>query len=395
MEDTSIYEHLGVSAANLEVRNAIKRIDKGLYPKSVCKIVPDVLGDVAKNLFAKQAVNVIYSNTIGSKSILTYIYWKESKILSIWKDFAKDLIIDNLNEVICTGVRDNFLVSLNIIRNKFFIPDEVVQVIIDGAEEYIEFLRKQKIKIDFGGANMCDVGDVVRTITVTATVASRARQNELITNDRIQDGDIIIGLSSCGQSSLENEYNSGIGSNGLTIVRHNVISKIYSEKYTEIFDDLNYTSNSFTGTKLLSDNSGIKERSIGRIFLSPSRCYLPVIKSILENFLPSIHGLVDCSEAGQTKCLNYIENLHIIKDNMFEMPDVFKLTENEAKISKQEMYGIFNMGHGFEIFTKEKIADEIIKLAEYFGIDAKIIGHCEASLNTALTIKTSDGVFRY
>jgi phosphoribosylformylglycinamidine cyclo-ligase len=236
---------------------------------------------------------------------------------------------------------------------------------------------------------------VVRSITVTATIASRARQNELITNDRIQDGDIIIGLSSCGQSNWENEYNSGIGGNGLTIVRHNVISKIYSERYPEIFDNLYYTKDSFSGTKLLSDNSGIKERSIGRIFLSPSRCYLPIVKSILENFLPSIHGLVDCSEGGQTKCLNYIENLHIIKDNMFEIPDVLKLMESEAKVPQQEMYCIFNMGHGFEIFTKEKIVPDIIKLAEYFGIDAQIIGHCENSLNTALTIKTAEGTFRY
>jgi phosphoribosylformylglycinamidine cyclo-ligase len=355
--------------------------------------VPDVLGDVSKNIFSKQAVNVIFSNNLASKVLLTYLYWKESQQMSIWKDFAKDLIIDNLNEVICAGVKDNFLLSFSILRNKFFIPDEVLQTIIDGAEEYIAFLRSKKIKIDFGGANMYDLGDIVQTITVNATIASRARQNELITHARIQDGDVIIGLASSGQSVFEKEFNSGIGSNGFTLIRHKVFSKNYAEKYPETFNSL--SEKHLSGKLLLPNESGIKNRSIGKIFLSPSRSYISVIRAILENYLPSIHGLVHCSEGGQAKCLNFVDNLHIIKDSMFDIPEVLNLVQHETQISWQEMYKIFNMGHGLEIFTKEKIADEIIKLANFFGIDAQIIGHCEASPTTALTIKTQNGLMRY
>lgn len=395
METTTKNEQRGVSAPKSDVRNAIQKIDKGLFPKAFCKIVPDVFGDFAKPLFSKPTVNVMHTDGVGTKSILAYLYWKETGDLSVWKGLAQDAVVMNLDDLLCSGVTNNILLSTTINRNRFHVPEEVVNEIILGTEEYLEELRSQHISIHFGGGQTTDIGDLVQTITVDSTVAARIRQNEIIANDRIQDGDVIIGLASYGQTTYEKGYNSGIGSTGFTAARHDVLSKYYAEKYPESYDRQISSDFAYTGSKKLTDASPVAMMNVGQLLLSPTRTYLPVMKAILENFRPSVHGLVHCGGGGQTKCLNFVNDLHVIKDHLFEIPPVFSMIQSESNTSWQEMYKIFNMGHRLEIFTKEKLADDIIKIAQYFGVDAKVIGRCEASPNKALTITSPHGTFRY
>jgi phosphoribosylformylglycinamidine cyclo-ligase len=315
--------------------------------------------------------------------------------MSIWKNIAQDAVVMNLDDWACSGITNNVLISTTINRNRFRIPNEVVNAIILGTEEYLEELRSQNISIHFGGGQTADVGDLVQTISVDSTVAARIRQNEIIANDRIQHGDVIIGLASHGQATYEKTYNSGIGSTDFTAAKHDVLSKIYAEKYPESYDRQITSEFVYTGSKKLTDPSPVADFNIGQLLLSPSRTYLPVMKAILENFRPSIHGLVHCCDGGQTKCLNFVNDMHIVKDNLFEIPPVFSMIQNESNTSWQEMYKVFNMGHRMEIFTKEKIASDIIKIAQHFNVDAKIIGHCESAPNKVLTIKSSYGTLRY
>ncbi|GHS88927.1 phosphoribosylformylglycinamidine cyclo-ligase [Bacteroidia bacterium] len=395
MEDITKYEQRGVSASKDEVKNAIKKIDKGLFPRAFCKIVPDILGDFSRNVFSKPAVNIIHADGAGTKSVLAYLYWKETGDVNVWKDIAKDAVVMNIDDLLCSGVTDNMLVSSTIGRNKFRIPQEVITAIIEGTEEYLADLRSHNINILFGGGETADVGDLVQTIIVDSTVVTRMRQNDIIANDRIQEGDVIIGLSSYGQATYEKTYNSGIGSNGLTTARHDVLAHSYADKYPESYDQQMPTNLVYAGSKQLTDPSVVHPFTVGQLLLSPTRSYLPLMKSILENYRPSIHGLVHCSGGGQTKCMNFIDKLHVVKDNLFPTPPVFQLIQSESGTTWQEMYQVFNMGHRLEIFTKEKIADDILKLSKFFGIDAQIIGHCETSPNAALTIKSEYGVFRY
>ncbi len=395
METITKSEQRGVSSAKNDVRNAIQHIDKGLFPKAFCKIVPDIFGDFAKPLFSKPAVNVMHSDGAGTKAILAYLYWKETGDLNVWKSIAQDAVVMNLDDMLCSGITDNFLLSLTIGRNRFNIPDEVVDAIVCGTEEYVEYLQKHHTGVHFGGGHTADIGDLVQTISVDSTMAARIRQNEVIANDRIQDGDVIIGFASFGKASYETAYNSGIGATGFTNARHDVLSRYYAEKYPESYDHRMAPELAYSGSKKLTDASSVEGLNVGQLLLSPTRTYLPLMKAILENYRPSIHGLVHCTSGGQTKCLNFVDGLHIIKDNLFEIPPVFAMIQNESQTPWQEMYKIFNMGHRLEIYTKEKIVEDIIKLADYFGIEAKVVGRCESSPTKALTVKSTQGTFRY
>jgi phosphoribosylformylglycinamidine cyclo-ligase len=393
MESTTKNEQRGVSMSKNDVRNAIQ--DKGLFPKSFCKIVPDVFGDFARPLFSKPTVNVMHTDGAGTKAILAYLYWKETGDLNVWKGIAQDAVVMNLDDLLCSGITNNILLSLTINRNRFRIPDEVMNTIILGVEECLEELRSLNISIHFGGGQTADVGDLVQTIAVDCTSAARIRQNEIIANDRIQDGDVIIGLASYGQATYENAYKSGIGSTGFTAAQHDVLSKYYAEKYPESFDGQITPDLAYTGSKKLPDPSPVADFNVGQLLLSPSRTYVPVMKAILENFRPSIHGLVHCTNNGQAKCLNFVNDMHIVKDRLFAVAPVFSMIQSESNTSWEEMYKVFNMGHRFEIFTKEKIAADVLKIAQHFNIDAKIIGHCEAAPTKALTIKSPYGTLRY
>lgn len=395
MDTVTKSEQRGVSTAKNDVRNAFQNIDMGLFPKAFCKIVPDVFGDFAKPLFSKPTVNVMHSDGAGTKAVLAYLYWKETGDLNVWKGLAQDAVVMNLDDMLCSGITNNILLSLTIGRNRFHIPEEVVKAIVLGTEEYLEHLRSQHIGIHFGGGHTADIGDLVQTISVDSTMAARIRQNEIIANDRIQDGDVIIGLASYGKASYETAYNSGIGSTGFTAARHDVLSKHYAETYPESYDRKMAADVVYTGSKKLTDASPVAGMTVGQLLLSPTRTYLPLMKAVLENYRPSIHGLVHCSSGGQTKCMNFVGDLHVVKDHLFEIPPVFAMIQSESNTAWQEMYKIFNMGHRLEIFTKEKIADDIINLARYFDIDAKIIGRCETTPTKGLTIKSEYGTFRY
>ena len=393
MESITKNEQRGVSASKNDVRNAIQ--DQGLFPKAFCKIVPDVFGDFSKPLFSRPVVNVMHTDGAETKSVLAYLYWKETGDLNVWKNLAQDAVVMNLDNLLCSGITNHILLSSIINRNRFRIPEEVIHAVVLGTEAYLEELRSQKISIHYGDGQVDDIGDLVQTITVNTAVAARIRQNEIIANDRIQDGDVIIGLASFGRASYEKTYNSGIGSTGFTAARHDVLTKYYAETYPESYDRQIASDLAYTGSKKLTDASPVEGFNVGQLLLSPSRTYVPVMKAILENFRPSIHGLVHCTGGGQTRCLNFVTDLHIIKDNLFDIPPVFSMIQSESNTSWQEMYKFFNMGHRFEIFTKEKIATDIIKIAQHFNIDAKVIGRCEASPNKALTIKSVHGKFRY
>ena len=380
----SLYSKRGVSAQKEEVHAATKNLDKGLYPKAFCKIYPDAL---AGN---ENWVNIMHADGAGTKSILAYLYWKETCDISVWKGIAQDAIVMNLDDLLCTGIYNNILFSSTIDRNKQLIPGEVLEAIISGTQEFFDKMKVFGVDIHFMGGETADVGDVVRTIAVNGTMTVRWPKEKLITNEKIKAGDVIVGLASYGQSTYESAYNSGIGSNGLTSARHDILDKSYGEKYPESFDNSLDEKVVYIGSHRMTDKieMGNRQLAIGKLLLSPTRTFAPVIKELVENHFDAIHGLIHCSGGGQTKCLKYIpENVRIVKNNLFEPPTIFQLIQQASKADDREMYQVFNMGTRMEIYTNEKNADQIIGIAKGFGVDAQVIGRVEESGKKELMIK--------
>lgn len=384
------YAGRGVSAGKEDVHNAIKNVDKGLFPQAFCKIVPDYLtGDEDYCL-------IMHADGAGTKSSLAYMYWKETGDISVWKGIAQDALIMNIDDLLCVGATDNILLSSTIGRNKNLIPGEVISAIINGTEELITDLKEFGVEIHSTGGETADVGDLVRTIIVDSTVTARMWRNDVINNANIKPGNVIIGLASFGQASYEKEYNGGMGSNGLTSARHDVFSKILAEKYPESFDNSIPEELIYSGTRSLSDKIENSPLDAGKLVLSPTRTYAPVIKKILSQYSnKEIHGMVHCSGGAQTKVLHFIDHMHIIKDNMFTVPPLFKLIQQESKTDWKEMYQVFNMGHRMELYVDESIADQIIQISRSFDVEAKIIGRVEAADTKKLTIKSEHGEFVY
>jgi phosphoribosylformylglycinamidine cyclo-ligase len=393
MSTDSRYNLRGVSASKEDVHNAIKDIDKGIFPKAFCKIIPDILSG------NPDYCNIMHADGAGTKSSLAYLYWKETGDMSVWKGIAQDAIIMNIDDLLCVGATDNILLSSTIGRNKNLIPGEVIAAIINGTEEILQELRDLGIGIYSTGGETADVGDLVRTIIVDSTVTCRMKRTDVISNDRIKAGDVIVGLASYGKASYEKEYNGGMGSNGLTSARHDVFAKYIAQKYPESFDpsvpeSLIYSGNINLTQKI--DIPGFGTIDAGKLVLSPTRTYAPVIKRILEEYRSEINGMVHCSGGAQTKVLHFTgNNLHIIKDNLFDAPPLFKLIQEQSGTDWKEMYRVFNMGHRMELYVSEKIAAAIIEIAQSFNIDAKIVGRCEAADSKKLTIRSEYGEFVY
>jgi phosphoribosylformylglycinamidine cyclo-ligase len=389
MTTGSRYTQRGVSSSKEDIHKAISGIDKGLYPKAFCKIVPDLLGG------DPDYCNIMHTDGAGTKSSLAYIYWKETGDLSVWKGIAQDAVVMNFDDLLCVGASGNILVSSSIGRNKNLIPGEVVTAIITGTEEVLEKFRKLGIEIYSTGGETADVGDLVRTIIVDSTVVARMMRKDVISNHNIRSGDVIIGFSSSGQTIYEEEYNGGIGSNGLTSARHDVFANYLAKKYPESYDNALPPDLVYGGRLRVTE--AIEELNIdaGKLILSPTRTYAPVIIKILETMRSGIHGMIHCTGGGQTKIMHFIDNLHVIKDNMFPVPPLFRIIQESSGTRSQEMYRVFNMGHRFEIYAGEKIAPKIIEIAAGFNLEAKVIGHCEASDGKKLTIKSESGIFYY
>ncbi|PUZ24483.1 phosphoribosylformylglycinamidine cyclo-ligase [Chitinophaga costaii] len=390
--DQNLYSQRGVSAAKEDVHNAIRNIDKGLFPKAFCKVVPDVLG--GDNAWC----NIMHADGAGTKSSLAYTYWKETGDLGVWKGIAQDAIIMNLDDLLCVGATENILLSSTIGRNKNLVPGEVIAAIINGTEEILAALREHGISIHSTGGETADVGDLVRTIIVDSTVTCRMPRNQVISNDRIQAGDVVVGLASYGQASYETAYNGGMGSNGLTSARHDVFNKTIATKYPESFDPAIPANLVFSGKKAMTDKidiPGFGAIDAGKLVLSPTRTYAPVIKKVLEQFRPQVHGMVHCSGGAQTKVLHFIEKLHVIKDNLFPIPPLFQLIQEQSGTGWKEMYQVFNMGHRMEIYVPENIAAAIIALANSFHIEAQVVGRVEAAPTRQVTVKAPAGTFIY
>lgn len=386
------YNQRGVSAGKEDVHNAIKKIDKGLFPKAFCKIIPDILGG------DKDWCNIMHADGAGTKSSLAYTYWKETGDISVWKGIAQDAIVMNLDDLICVGATDNILLSSTIGRNKNLIPGEVLGEIINGTEEILADLRELGIGIHSTGGETADVGDLVRTIIVDSTVTCRIKRDDVITNEKIRAGDVIVGFSSYGQATYEKEYNGGMGSNGLTSARHDVFNKSLATKFPESYDQKVPNELVYSGNKQLIDEIQIDpslSTTIGKLVLSPTRTYAPVIKKILDAFRPQIHGMIHCSGGAQTKVLHFIDNLHIVKDDLFPIPPLFQLIHEESQTSWQEMYKVFNMGHRMELYISAEIALNIIAISKSFNIDAKIIGRVEEGSKKQVTIRSEAGEFIY
>ena len=389
MTDPSRYGQRGVSSSKEDVHSAIREIDKGLYPKAFCKIIPDISGN------DPEYCNIMHADGAGTKSSLAYIYWKETGDRSVWKGIAQDAIVMNLDDLLCIGATDNILLSSTIGRNKRLIPGEVIGDIITGTEEFLALLRKWGIGIHSTGGETADVGDLIRTIIVDSTVFTRMKRSEVINNAKITAGDVIVGLASSGQATYEDTYNSGMGSNGLTSARHDVLDHFYTEKYPESFDDGIPAELTYTGNKKLTDPVDIKGMDVGRMILSPTRTYAPVIKSILGEHRSHIHGMVHCSGGGQTKVLHFIEKMNVIKDDLFPVPPLFKMIQSQSGTPWEEMYKVFNMGHRMEIYLPEEFAESIIAISKEFKVEAKIVGRCEPASKKLLTIQTEAGSFTY
>ncbi len=389
-ENSQRYNLRGVSASKEDVHNAIKNIDKGLFPKAFCKIVPDYLTNDDNYCL------IMHADGAGTKSSLAYMYWKETGEISVWKGIAQDALIMNIDDLLCVGATDNILLSSTIGRNKNLIPAEVISAIINGTEELIAELKTFGVTIHSTGGETADVGDLVRTIIVDSTVTARMKRSEVVDNANIQAGDVIVGLASFGQAKYEKGYNGGMGSNGLTSARHDVFAKYLAEKYPESFDaavpnELVYSGN----TKLTAtvENSPI---DAGKLVLSPTRTYAPIIKTILDQYTPSdIHGMVHCSGGAQTKVLHFVDQVHVIKDNLFPVPPLFKLIQENSKTDWKEMYQVFNCGHRMELYVPQAIAQDIMNISESFGVAAQIVGRVEASENKKLTIESEFGKFEY
>jgi phosphoribosylformylglycinamidine cyclo-ligase len=382
------YMQRGVSASKEDVHNAIENIDKGLFPKAFCKVVPDYLGR------DPEYCNIMHADGAGTKSSLAYMYWKETGDLSVWKGIAQDAVIMNIDDLICVGATDNILISSTIGRNKNLVPGEVIKAIIEGTEEVLVMLRKNGINITSTGGETADLGDLVRTIVVDSTVTSRMKRSEVISNN-IKPNDVIIGLASYGQATYEEEYNGGMGSNGLTSARHDVFIKDLATIYPESYDESVPEELVYSGKYHLTDEIEGVPVNAGKLILSPTRTYAPIMVEVLNKFRKDINGIIHCSGGAQTKVLHFIENNHIIKDNLFDIPPLFKIIQECSGTKWKEMYKVFNMGHRLEIYTSEKNAEEIINISKSFNVDAQIIGRVEASEIKKLTIKSSYGTFEY
>ncbi|MCK5856811.1 MAG: phosphoribosylformylglycinamidine cyclo-ligase [Bacteroidales bacterium] len=389
MSEELRYNLRGVSASKEDVHEAIKNVDKGLFPNAFCKIVPDLLSGSEDHCI------IMHADGAGTKSALAYMYWKETGDVSVWRGIAQDAIVMNLDDLLCVGSVDNILLSSTIGRNKNLIPGEVIKELIEGTEEFLAHMREHGVGIHSTGGETADVGDLVRTIIVDSTVTARMKRSEVIDNANIADGDVIVGLESFGQATYETEYNGGMGSNGLTSARHDVFSKYLADKYPESYDHSVPSDLVYSGGMKLTDDTSVKGVDAGKMVLSPTRTYAPVIQKMLAEHHKQIHGMVHCSGGAQTKVLHFVNNLHIVKDNMFDVPPLFKMIQEQSQTPWQEMYKVFNMGHRMEIYTDAKTAEGLIAISKSFGIDAKIIGHCHASDGKSLTIKSELGEFNY
>ena len=388
MADTR-YNLRGVSAGKEDVHNAIKNVDKGLFPQAFCKIVPDYLSDDDAYCI------VMHADGAGTKSSLAYMYWKKTGDLSVWKGIAQDALIMNIDDLLCVGATDKILLSSTIGRNKNLIPGDVISAIINGTEELLETLRNQGIGIHSTGGETADVGDLVRTIIVDSTVVCRMKRSDVISNHTIQPGDVVVGLASFGQASYETTYNGGMGSNGLTSARHDVFTHSLAEEFPETFDPSVPKDLVYSGSKNLTDSVENSPIDAGKLVLSPTRTYAPIIKKILDHHRSEIHGMVHCSGGAQTKVLHFVDNVHIIKNNLFPVPPLFKLIQEESSTDWKEMYKVFNMGHRMEIYVSPELAESIIAISNSFGIAAQIVGHVEAFDGKKLTIESPYGTFEY
>ncbi len=389
MSDSQRYQLRGVSAKKEDVHEAISQIDKGIFPNAFCKIVPDYLtGD-------EEYALVMHADGAGTKSSLAYLYWKETGDLSVWKGIAQDAVVMNLDDLLCVGVTDNILLSSTIGRNKGLIPGEVIKAIIQGTEELVNELRTQGVDIRTTGGETADVGDLVRTIIVDSTVVARIKRSEVIDNSNIAPGQVIVGFASYGQSTYERDYNGGMGSNGLTSARHDVFEKKYADLYPESFDPGVPRDVIYTGSQKVESRMDGVPIDAGKLVLSPTRTYAPLVKKILEWNRSAVRGMVHCSGGGQTKVLHFVQNLHVIKDNLLPIPPLFEMIQKESNTDWKEMYRVFNMGHRLEIYTDPESAKELIALASSFNIEAQIIGRVEASEIKKLTIQTDKGIFEY
>jgi len=394
------YNLRGVSAGKEDVHKAIAHIDKGLFPKAFCKILPDIAAQDANYC------NIMHADTAGSKPSLAYVYWKETGDNTVWKNIIQDALIMNIDDLICVGAVDNIVVSSTIGRNKNLIPGEVISHLINGTNDYIEELKKLGVGLTLAGGETADVGDIVRTLDVGFTAFVRLKKSDVIDNGNIKAGDVVVGLSSFGKATYETEYNAGMGSNGLTSARHDVFSKYVAEKYPESYDtnlskDVVYCGNLKPTDKVLIEHIGVdgknfkQEIDAAKLVLSPTRTYAPVVKKLLTELRANINGMVHCSGGAQSKVLHYIDNLHVIKDNLFDTPPLFKLIQEQSKTSWQEMYKVFNMGHRLELYVPKEIATQVIAIANSFNIEAKIIGRVEAAAKKQVTVKTDKGEFIY
>ena len=382
------YQLRGVSAEKEDIHNAIKNLDKGLYPNAFCKIIPDILGN------DNDYCNIMHADGAGTKSSLAYLYWKETGDLSVWAGIAQDAIVMNTDDLLCVGATDKMLLSSTIGRNKNLIPGEVISAIINGTEEFLAKLRSLGVGIYLTGGETADVGDLVRTVIVDSTVTARMRRDEVIENN-IQPGDVIVGFASSGQATYETSYNGGMGSNGLTSARHDVLGHYLAEKYAESYDHSIPEDLIYSGPHTLTEPTEIEGVDVGKLILSPTRTYLPMMVPILDNFRKQINGIIHCSGGAQTKVLHFTDKLHIVKDNMFALPPLFRMIQESSGTDWKEMYKVFNMGHRLEIYTNERAAQEMIQIAKEFNIEAQIVGHVEASDKKQLTINSQFGTFEY
>lgn len=389
MTSNERYMMRGVSAAKEDVHNAIKNVDKGLYPKAFCKIIPDILGG------DPEWCNIMHADGAGTKSSLAYAYWRETGDLSVWRGIAQDALIMNIDDLLCVGATDNILVSSTIGRNKRLIPGEVIAAIINGTEELLAKMRSLGVSVYSTGGETADVGDLVRTIIVDSTVTCRMRRADVVNNADIRGGDVIVGLASFGQATYEDEYNGGMGSNGLTSARHDVFCKEVAARYPETFDGAMPEDLAYSGSVSLTDKVDGTPLDAGKLVLSPTRTYAPVIKTLLARMRPAIHGMVHCTGGAQTKVLHFVENKHVIKDNLFPVPPLFALIQKQSGTDWREMYKVFNMGHRMEIYVAPGDADAVIAIAREFGIDARVVGRVEDAPANRLTITGEYGTFEY
>ena len=383
------YMQRGVSASKEDVHNAIKNVDKGLYPQAFCKIIPDLLGG------DPDYCNLMHADGAGTKSSLAYIYWRETGDLSVWKGIAQDALVMNLDDLLCVGATDNILLSSTIGRNKSLIPGEVIAEIINGTEELLEKLRQLGVGIYSTGGETADVGDLVRTIIVDSTVTCRMRRSDVVDNARIAGGDVIVGLASYGQASYEHQYNGGMGSNGLTSARHDVLGKYLAERFPESFDAAIPQDLVYSGSRSLLEPVEDTPLNMGQLILSPTRSYAPVVAAVLRELRPQIHGMVHCTGGAQTKVLHFVRGKHVVKDNLLPVPPLFHIIAEESGASGEELYKVFNMGHRLEFYVPQEVASDVIAISQSFGIEAQIIGHVEDAATNSLTIQSPYGTLRY